>query len=180
MSQVLIVKGSARKESTGTKVVEWIKKTLNAYQTSAEVDVVDLATFHLPYDAEPYMAATGKYVSEQTKLWSKKVSQADVVVFAVPEYNGSYPAALKNAIDHLKNEWKNKKVVVVAYSPSGASSVTEILSILLKRLEMDVLGTVQVPTYTLGFDGETGVSHEFEKVAETEAEHALVDIVKKF
>ena len=36
-------------------------------------------------------------------------------VFLVPEYNHSFPGALKNALDYIYREWNDKAVGIVSY-----------------------------------------------------------------
>ncbi|MFC6277399.1 NADPH-dependent FMN reductase [Psittacicella hinzii] len=178
MANVLVIKGSARKESTGSKATTWVVDTLKKVAPTATTEVIDLATFSLPLDAEPYIPAQQKYVSENTKVFAAAVSAADAVVFVTPEYNGSYPAALKNAIDHLFNEWNGKKALIVAYSPSGATSVVPVLETLLTRLSMNVVDKVALSTYPLGYEVETGLTAEFHRVAETETQAQLETALK--
>lgn len=173
MTKLLIVKASARSQSTGTNAVAWIEKTLQRVNPQAQYEVVDLATFTLPFAAEPYMPATGNYVNENTKLWSQKVSEADVVVFVTPEYNLSYPGSLKNAIDHLKNEWVGKKAAIIAYSPSGAYGVMTHLHDLLNYLGVVTVGRLAVGTFLMGFDGQTGYTASFDKAGELGVQGAL-------
>lgn len=57
---------------------------------------------------------------------SAEISQADAVLFSVPEYNYALPSALKNVIDWVsrnpENPWKNKPVAVMgAGGGSGGS-----------------------------------------------------------
>jgi len=39
----------------------------------------------------------------------------DALVFVIPEYNHSFNAATKNAIDYLHQEWKHKPYGIVSY-----------------------------------------------------------------
>ena len=40
----------------------------------------------------------------------EKIKTADGVILVTPEYNGGYPAALKNVVDVLNLEWRRKPV----------------------------------------------------------------------
>ena len=51
-----------------------------------------------------------QYAHQHTRDWSATVSRADAFVFVTPEYNRSFPAALKNALDFLSMEWADKPV----------------------------------------------------------------------
>lgn len=43
------------------------------------------------------------------------IDEADGFVFVTPEYNRSIPASLKNAIDYLAAEWKEKQAAIISY-----------------------------------------------------------------
>ena len=48
----------------------------------------------------------------------RTINEADVFIIVLSEYNFSFPAPIKNALDYLLNEWKYKPVgllVMVAY-----------------------------------------------------------------
>ncbi len=47
-----------------------------------------------------------QHPSEGVLEFAKKVKAADGIIIVTPEYNGGYPASLKNAIDLLYVEWK--------------------------------------------------------------------------
>lgn len=44
--------------------------------------------------------------------YSKSIREADGVLIVTPEYNGGYPASLKNAVDVLYDEWYHKPVAI--------------------------------------------------------------------
>jgi NAD(P)H-dependent FMN reductase len=52
-------------------------------------------------------------------------------VFVVPEYNHSYNAATKNALDYLAKEWAGKPVAFVGYGgvAAGARAVQALLPV---------------------------------------------------
>ena len=57
---------------------------------------------------EPNHPRLRKYVHQHTKDWSALVEGSDAFVFVTPEYNYSFNAATKNAIDYLFREWAHK------------------------------------------------------------------------
>ena len=65
---------------------------------------------------------TGVYAFDDTKKWSASVTRADAFVFVMPEYNHSFNAALKNAIDFLHREWNYKPVAFVSYGGISAGT----------------------------------------------------------
>jgi NAD(P)H-dependent FMN reductase len=72
------------------------------------VEVVDLAEFEFP----------GKLPKEPTAeivRFTEAVARAEAFVVVTPEYNRSYPASLKQAIDYAYEEWHAKPVGFVSY-----------------------------------------------------------------
>lgn len=118
-ARVLLVVGSARPVRVGDQLAAQIKPILEA--AGAEVTVADLAELGLPLLDEPVMAAAsgGDYAHEHTRTWSGLVRDADAVVWLTPQYNGGYPASVKNAIDYLFPEWTGKPMLLVSYGAGG-------------------------------------------------------------
>ncbi len=54
---------------------------------------------------------------------SEAIGEADAAVVVSPEYNGSIPGALKNAMDYLLGEWRRKPVGIVTVSSGGFGGV---------------------------------------------------------
>ncbi|MFG2472877.1 NAD(P)H-dependent oxidoreductase [Streptomyces canus] len=70
----------------------------------------------------------------------------DPYVFVMPEYNHSYNAALKNALDHLFWEWRDKPVILVSYGGVAAGARAAIaLEPMLISLQLQVVGFVPIP-----------------------------------
>ena len=56
-------------------------------------------------------------------LFSESVRSADALVVVSPEYNGSMPGVLKNALDYIYGEWNRKPVGIVTVSAGGFGGV---------------------------------------------------------
>jgi len=134
MVRVAVISGSASPNRTGAPVVAWIADKLR--EAGAEVDVVDLQDLALPFYDEPNLPRLRRYVHQHTKDWSARVDAADAFVFVAPEYNGSFPAILKNALDYLHHEWHYKPAGLVTYGGGltagfrGAQALRQILAAL--------------------------------------------------
>lgn len=116
--KVFVIIGSTRPGRIGAKMANWVK-SLNSPDSNLDLEIVDLAEINLPLLDEPMPAMMGQYSGEHTKVWAAKVAQAEGFIFVTPEYNAGYPAALKNAIDYLFNEWAIKKALIVSYGYGG-------------------------------------------------------------
>ena len=82
--------------------------------------MLDLAEINLPFLDEPHHPKLGRYTKPHTLAWAHEIDTADALVIVTPEYNSGFPAPLKNAIDFLHAEWKNKALGMVTYG-GGAS-----------------------------------------------------------
>ena len=72
------------------------------------MDVIDLAEARLPDVLSNQPAAS-------VTATSQRLAAADAFVVVTPEYNHSFPASLKNAIDWHFKEWQAKPVGFVSY-----------------------------------------------------------------
>ncbi len=109
---------------------------------AADFEIVDLKDWPLPMDDEPGVPAAHGYAFAHTQAWSRKVAGADGFVFVSPQYNWGYPAALKNALDHLYKEWSGKPAMIVTYGGHGGDKCARQLRQVLKGLHMRPLATM--------------------------------------
>ncbi|WP_030455822.1 NADPH-dependent FMN reductase [Herbidospora cretacea] len=119
MLKVGIILGSTRPGRNGEAVAQWVRD-LAVKRGDAEYELVDLKDHDLGNLDEPEHPATGRYQHEHTRRWSATISPLDAFVIVTPEYNNSYPGALKNALDFLYAEWSNKAAGFVGYGVDGA------------------------------------------------------------
>jgi NAD(P)H-dependent FMN reductase len=141
VSRVLVIIGSVRAQRVCPQVAHWVAQT-GRETIDREFEVVDLKDWPLPMDDEPGIPAVHDYVTEQTNAWSKKISEAGAVVLVTPQYNWGYPAALKNAIDHLYKEWSGKPVMIVSYGSRGGGRCAKQLRQVLKGMHAKLIPTM--------------------------------------
>ena len=92
--------------------------------------------------------------------FAQRIVKAEGVVVVTPEYNGGYPAALKNAVDLLYPEWKRKPVALATVSSGafGGSQVGTSLSFSFLKIGALVTPAVfRVPTVQNAYD-ENGLA----------------------
>lgn len=135
MNRVLVIVGSVRPTRIGDQVAEWVVKVLSRV-SGPKFEIVDLRDWRLPLDDEPDQPAHGAYVQRHTQAWSEKIKSGDGFIFVTPQYNWGYPASLKNALDHLYEEWKGKPAVIVSYGHRGGVRAAEQLHQVLLGLHM--------------------------------------------
>ena len=156
MNQLKIIVSSTRPGRIGPKVAQWV-----AEQASEgwESELVDLST--LPFFDEEDMPKNGNYAKDHTKAWASTVFEADAIVVVTPQYNRSFPAPIKNAIDYLFAEWDCKPVALVGYGWSGGSDATADLTKVLTHVKADVVGSTGLAfTQDVSPEGEITVTDE--------------------
>ena len=140
LKTILLIMGSTRAGRKCPQVAAWVK---SIGQTCADFayEIVDLANWSLPMDDEPGIPALGHYTQAHTRTWSDKIKSADAVIFVTPQFNWGYPAVLKNAIDHLYHEWRDKPTVIVTYGGHGGTRCARQLRRVAVSLKMRVVAT---------------------------------------
>jgi NAD(P)H-dependent FMN reductase len=108
-----IIVASTRPGRVGLPVAQWFQRFAEAGD-EFEVELVDLADVALPLLDEPNHPIARQYTQPRTMAWSETVDRADAFVIVHPEYNHSFNAAIKNALDHLHSEWNYKPVGFVS------------------------------------------------------------------
>jgi NAD(P)H-dependent FMN reductase len=177
MPKLQIIIASTRPGRVGGAVARWF--SARAVDHGAfEVELVDLAERNLPLLDEPSHPATGIYVNQHTKDWSATIAAGDAYVFVMPEYNNSFNAALKNAIDYLNKEWKDKAVGLVSYGgvSAGTRAVTAIRPVLVPLSLTCVAPAVNIPFVgqKIAADG----SLEANEVMDTSADALLSELAR--
>ena len=95
MPRILAFASSTRRESFNKKLVAIAAQ--GAREAGAEVTLINLKDFPLPLFDQDLEAEQG--IPENGKRLKKLFIDHDGLLIASPEYNGSFPAILKNAID---------------------------------------------------------------------------------
>ena len=141
--KVAALVGSLRAESINLKLVLALTKLAGQ---SFKIDIIPLADLPM-YNEDLFTPAPPAAVS----AFKNSIAQADAVLFAMPEYNRSVPAVLKNAIDwgsrpYGSNVWAGKPASIVGSSPGAIGSAVgqSCLRSTLVVLEMELMGQPEV------------------------------------
>ncbi|WP_059005606.1 NADPH-dependent FMN reductase [Streptomyces specialis] len=130
-TRVVIIVGSVRRGRFGPTVADWFASVARR-RGDIEVDVVDLAEAWLP----GVLPEDGGPVPAAVRDLGPWLAAADAFVIVTPEYNHSFPAALKNAIDWYREEWRAKPVAFVSYGDAaGGVRAVEQLRLVFAGLE---------------------------------------------
>jgi NAD(P)H-dependent FMN reductase len=138
--RVLVLAGSTRRESLHRKLAPLVVKAME--KAGLEATFADLRDYPMPLYEGDLEAEEGiPLAANQLKQLAK---QADAFVIASPEYNGGYPAVLKNAIDWISRPapgersleaFAGKTAAILSASP-GAGGGRRVLRQLRDLLEM--------------------------------------------
>ncbi|WP_193608718.1 NADPH-dependent FMN reductase [Nocardioides lijunqiniae] len=132
--RIAVIIASIRKDRMGDVIGTWVAAGLSRSAAlnglSIHVDLIDLASVSLPSD--DLLEPGGGPRSEIADL----IGAADGYVLVTPEYNHSYPASLKRAIDWHYSEWMFKAAAVVPYGVQGGLLAAEHLRGVLAELNV--------------------------------------------
>ena len=171
MTTLGILTSSARPGRVASPVSQWVESLAG---DRFEIEHLDLAQIALPAFDEPASPKSGaEKTTAHGQAWADRVAALDALVILTPQYNGSYPGALKNAIDYLYAEWKDLPVVLVGYGWGDAGEVLPLLEVLMGRVDADVVASVG-----LGFREDLSVEGElFVREERTAALRAALEAV---
>ena len=146
MPRLQIIVTSTRPGRIGLSIGQWVADAANKHG-GFEVDLADLAEIDLPLMDEPNHPRLAKYTNRHTKEWSARVAAADAIVFVLAEYNHTFTAAAKNAIDYLHNEWQYKPVGLVSYGgvAAGTRAAQALKPVLLAVKAIPLVEAVPIP-----------------------------------
>ena len=126
MPHIAILSASVRLERKSHRVALFLKRFIEE-KNLATAEIVDLNEYQFPLFNERLMFQ--KHPSQGLLDYSTKINEADGVIIVTPEYNGGYPASLKNAIDVLYPEWQRKPVAISTCSDGSFGGNQVITSI---------------------------------------------------
>ncbi|MCM0676610.1 NAD(P)H-dependent oxidoreductase [Micromonospora phytophila] len=136
--RLAVIIGSTREGRMGEQLGHWFVEQAKRHD-QLTVTVVDLADYDFPasYPAEPTPAM---------RSFVAQVSRADAFVVVTPEYNHSFPASLKQAIDYAYDEWQAKPVGFVSYGcrSVGLHAVDQLRTVFTALHAVTVRDTVGV------------------------------------
>ncbi|MGW3565538.1 NADPH-dependent FMN reductase [Streptomyces sp. NPDC000941] len=109
--RLAVILASTREGRFGPKVADWFAGR-TALHADLRTDVIDLADTPLPSSLSH---RPGPEEAKALAAVTPRLEAADAYVVITPEYNHSYPASLKNAIDWHYTPWQAKPVGFVSY-----------------------------------------------------------------
>ncbi|MBC7866891.1 MAG: NAD(P)H-dependent oxidoreductase [Gloeobacteraceae cyanobacterium ES-bin-316] len=139
MKKILILSSSIRTGKKSDRVALYFMQYIKTHELG-EAELLDLHDYDFPLFKERLSVL--KDAPPNLLEFAGKIKTADGIVLVAPEYNGGYPASLKNAIDVLYDEWKRKPIAISTVSAgpfAGMNMITGLQYVLWK------IGALTVP-----------------------------------
>lgn len=127
MPHIVIISASVREGRESHKVATYLQGFIENH-TGASAGLIDLKAMQFPIFEERLMHLSNPL--PQYVAFGNSIKACDGVIIVTPEYNGGYPAGLKNAVDLLVEEWKHKPLAIATVS-DGDFGGTQVLTSLL-------------------------------------------------
>ncbi|GAA1262845.1 NAD(P)H-dependent oxidoreductase [Sphaerisporangium rubeum] len=142
--RVVVIVASTRSGRFGPTVAGWFVGRA-ARRGDMVVDVVDLAEARLPET----LADQDEAAPPAVRAVSRRLAAADAFVVVTPEYNQSFPAPLKTAIDWFYEEWQAKPVAFVAYGreSGGLQAVAQLRQVFVEVNAVPIRSCVSLRCY---------------------------------
>ena len=149
--KLVVIVGSVRDGRFGPAVASWVAEQAGAHG-GFDVEVVDLAEVDiplaLPAESPKFAGDTYPRPAGMAPLTSA-LEGADAFVVVTPEYNHSYPASLKAAIDWHFTQWTAKPVAFVSYggAAGGRHAVLHLENVLTELHAVTIRDGLAFPNY---------------------------------
>lgn len=140
MPKIAIISASVRKGRKSHSVALYFQNYLTQNKL-AETEIIDLDKYNFPI-FEERLRLIENPTDDMLQL-AKTITEVNGVIIVTPEYNGGYPASLKNVIDLLYAEWKRKPIAIATVS-AGAFGGSQVITSL--QFSLWKIGALTVPT----------------------------------
>ena len=160
MHHIAIISSSVREKRNSHRVALFFKNYIEENKR-ATTEILDLNAYQFPIFNERLRLQSNP--SEKTIEFANKIKAADGVIIVTPEYNGGYPAALKNVTDLLYDEWYRKPIAISTVSDGifGGSQVITSLQFSLWKIRAWVVPAMfPVPKVQEAFDENGNASNK--------------------
>jgi len=154
MPTIAIISSSIRTGRASHRVALYFKKLIEERKLGTP-EILDLNEYQFPLFNERLRLQPEP--SEKLLEFAAKIKAADGVIIVTPEYNGGYPAALKNVVDVLYDEWHRKPLAISTVSAGifGGSQVITSLQFSMWKIRAWVVPAMfPVPKVKETFDEE--------------------------
>ncbi len=144
-SHILIISSSIRTGRKSHRVGLFLKNFIEK-SGKGTADIADLNLYDFPLFEERLRLLENPPAA--VLELSNRIKSASGIIIVTPEYNGGYPASLKNVIDLYYDEWQHKPVAISTVSDGvfgGSQVITALQFVLWKMKAMTVTAMFPVP-----------------------------------
>lgn len=152
MTHIAIISASVRIGRHSHRVALYFKKFIEE-NNLATAEILDLNEYQFPVFNERLKFQINP--APAVLDFANKIKSADGVIIVTPEYNGGYPAAIKNVVDLLYDEWHRKPIAIATVSDGvfgGTQVITSLQFSLWKIRAWTVPAMFPVPKVQESFD----------------------------
>lgn len=139
MKNIAIISASVRLGRKSHRVALYLQNYLQENKVS-DAEIIDLAALNFPIFEERLRLIPNP--TPEMIAFADQITATDGIIIVTPEYNGGYPASLKNVIDLLYAEWKRKPIAICTFS-EGAFAGSQVLTSL--QFTLFKIGALTVP-----------------------------------
>ena len=133
--KIAVILGSTRQNRNGEAVAKWVLDKAAA-RSAADYELVDLRDYPMPMFDAPASPAYVPPTDPTVQKWAAKIAEFDGYVFITPEYNHSFSAVLKNALDSIYHEFNNKAAAFASYGSFQGARAVEQLRLVASELQL--------------------------------------------
>ncbi len=154
--KVLALAASSSRQSINKQLANYAAGLL----TDAEIELLDINDYEMALYSSDREEESG--IPQLAHDFREKIAQADAVVIAFAEHNGSYTAAFKNLFDWTSRidmkVYQSKPMVMLATSPGpgGAANVLNTATTSAPYFAGDVKASLSIPSFYDNFDMAEG------------------------
>jgi len=147
MPKLLAFAGSIRRHSYNQAILDVAVE--GAREAGAEVTVVSLSDYTMPIFNEDEEAEHG--IPDNAQAFKDLLISHDGFLIASPEYNSSYPALLKNALDWASRQAGDEKMMqaykgkVAGIMASSAGGMGGMRVLVVLRMLLENMGVIVAP-----------------------------------
>ncbi|WP_433368065.1 NADPH-dependent FMN reductase [Streptosporangium sp. CA-115845] len=132
--QLAVIVGSVRDGRFGPTIANWITDQARRHG-GWNIDVIDLAEIDLPMGPPGFGGTPTPAATRALRTLTPRLEAAEAFIVVTPEYNHSFPASLKSAIDWHNRQWHTKPIAFVSYGGiSGGLRAVEQLRLVFAEL----------------------------------------------
>ncbi|GAA1253391.1 NAD(P)H-dependent oxidoreductase [Pseudonocardia aurantiaca] len=142
--RLAVIIGSTREGRFGPTVASWFAAKARR-RPGLSIDLIDLAEAALPST----LTESDDALPPPVRALAPRLAAADAFALVTPEYNRSFPAPLKTAIDWYDAEWRAKPVAVVAYGreSGGLHAVEQLRQVFTELHAVALRDALILPRY---------------------------------